>query len=66
MRPMQDGASQRGDSGQDGLDRGRPSPPGDLGRPRREPDALTIALMLFFGGLIVIVAILLAAPMLAR
>ena len=57
MRAMQDGAGQpRGDQG----------PAGDLGRPRREPDALTLGLIVFFIGLIAIVAVLLLAPMLTR
>ena len=43
-----------------------PEPPRDLGRPRSDTDPLTIALVVFFGGLIVIVAVLLVAPMLAR
>ncbi|MEO8247160.1 MAG: hypothetical protein ABI622_08600 [Chloroflexota bacterium] len=46
--------------------RAEPEPPRDLGHARREPDALSIALAAFFVGLIVIVAILLAVPMLTR
>lgn len=42
------------------------APAGDLGRPRREPDPLTIGLVIFFVALIVIVAVLLVAPILAR
>ncbi len=41
-------------------------PAGDLGRPRREPDALTIGLVVFFLALIAIAAVLLVAPMLSR
>ncbi len=43
-----------------------PSPPGDLGHPRRGPDALTIGLVVFFAALLVTVMALLAAPMLTR
>ena len=56
MRAMQQNPDQRGE----------PAPPRDLGHARREPDALTIALIAFFVGLIVIVAVLLIMPMLSR
>jgi hypothetical protein len=56
MRAMQQGADQPRE----------PEPPRDLGRPRTDTDPLTIALIVFFVGLIVIVAILLIVPMLAR
>jgi hypothetical protein len=43
-----------------------PEPPRDLGHTRRQPDALSVALAVFFVGLIVIVAVLLVMPMLDR
>jgi hypothetical protein len=64
MRAMRDGADQAREA-RDG-DRRDPVPAGDLGRPRREPDALTIALVVFFLALIAIAAVLLVAPMLSR
>ena len=42
-----------------------PQPPRDLGRPHAPSDPLSVALVVFFAGLIVIVVILLAAPIIA-
>ena len=56
MRAMQDQVTERADE---------PEPPRDLGRVRVPSDPLSIALVVFFVGLIAVVVILLAAPVIA-
>lgn len=64
MRGMRDEPDQPRDA--EKRDRPDPVPAGDLGRPRREPDPLTVALVVFFLGIIAVVAVLLVVPILTR